>query len=475
MTNKLELLMPAWDFEKLKFAYAYWADACYVWVPMFSLRARTNAFTMDSIKEAVEYAHNLWKKIYFTANIYAHNVKIKPFLAQFQKMVEMWPDAFIMADPGLIYLVRKEFPDVEIHLSVQANNTNWAQALFWSELGIKRIILSREISIKEMKEIHEQVPYMELEAFVHGAICMAYSWRCLISNYLSNRDPNQGTCSHSCRWEYKVFKDERSEEELETVTGRPEDYDELTGNFYLEEKDRPGDIMDIDEDQYGTYLMNSRDLCAIDYIPELTDAWIISFKVEWRNKTVNYIASVWLAYREAINAVERWEKYDAVKLSEELFWIANRWYIPGFLAWNTNANAQFYERNGSFGTKSFLWILREYDDVEKLVRVEVKNIFNIWDEIEIVSPSGITKSKVEKIYKTRINHGTKKANTIFTEETNFDKNLAEEVSSAHGWWYEVWINLDKKPEDFSLIRKDAPMIDVDTSKFGDFMKERLIA
>jgi len=459
--KKLELLMPAGDFEKLKFAYAYGADACYVWVPMFSLRARTNAFTMETIKETVEYAHNLWKKIYFTANIYAHNIKIKPFLAQFKKMVEMWPDAFIMADPWLIYLVRKEFPDVEIHLSVQANNTNWAQAEFWAEMWIKRIILSREISIKEMKEIHEHVPNIELEAFVHWAICMAYSWRCLISNYLSNRDPNQWTCSHSCRWEYKVFKDDRTESELETVTGKPEDYEELTWNFYLEEKERPWEIMEIDEDQYGTYLMNSRDLCAIDYIEELKDAWIISFKVEWRNKTVNYIASVWLAYREAINAVEKWEKYDSIKLSEELFWIANRWYIPGFLAWNTNANAQFYERNGSFGTKSFLWILREYDETEKLVRVEVKNIFNLWDEIEIVSPSWVKKSKVEKIYKSRLNHGTKKANTVFSWQTYFDKNLVEKVNSAHGWWYEVWINLENKPEDFSLIRKDAPIINIE--------------
>ena len=188
MSKRLELLMPAWDLEKLKFAYAYWADACYVWAPMFSLRARTNAFTMETLQEAVDYAHNLWKKIYFTANIYAHNLKIKPFLAQFKKMYEMKPDAFIMADPGLIHIVRQEFPDAVIHLSVQANNTNWAQAKFWDSIWIKRIILSREISIKEMKEIHEAVPHMELEAFVHWAICMAYSGRCLISNYLSNRD-----------------------------------------------------------------------------------------------------------------------------------------------------------------------------------------------------------------------------------------------------------------------------------------------
>ncbi len=454
MKKKLELLMPAWNLEKLKFAYAYGADACYVGVPMFSLRARTNAFNMESIKEAVTYAHNLWKKIYFTANIYAHNVKIKPFMSQFKKMVDMKPDAFIMADPWLINIVRKEFPDVEIHLSVQANNTNWAQAQFWHELWIKRIILSREISLKEMKEIHEKVPEIELEAFVHWAICMAYSGRCLISNYLSSRDPNQWTCSHSCRWEYKVFKNEKSEEELETVTWRPEDYEELSWNFYLEEKERPGEIMEIDEDSYWTYLMNSRDLCAIDYIKELKDAWIISFKVEWRNKTVNYIASVWLAYKEAITKVEDWEEYDSKQLSEELFWIANRWYIPGFLAWNPNANAQFYERNWSYWTKVFLWILRDYDEKNKMVRVEVKNNFHTWEKIELVSPEWIKNIEIKKIFKTKLNHWTKKTWVTFTDKKySFDLDNSEEVEIAHWGWYEVWINLDKKPSEFSLIRK----------------------
>lgn len=447
----LELLMPAWDMEKLKFAYAYGADAVYVGAPMFSLRARTNAFTMETLKEAVEYAHNLGKKIYFTANIYAHNVKIKPFLAQFKKMYDMNPDAFIMADPGLIYLVKKDFPDAEIHLSVQANNTNWAQAQFWQEMWIKRIILSREISIKEMKEIHEAVPNMELEAFVHGAICMAYSWRCLISNYLSNRDPNQWTCSHSCRWEFKVFKDERTEAELETVTWRPEEYEELTWNFYLDEKEKPGELMEIDEDSYGTYLMNSRDLCAIDYIEDLKNAWIISFKVEWRNKTVNYIASVWLAYKEAITAVEKWEKYDVQKLADELFSIANRWYIPGFLAWNPGANAQFYERNGGFQTKVFLWIIRNFDEKNKLSRIEVKNRFDLWDEIEIVTPEETFKHKVETIKKiTTANKSTWKE---WFRPDVYDERLSENATSAHGGGYEVWINMDKNYWEFALIRK----------------------
>lgn len=455
MTKKLELLMPAWDLEKLKYAFAYWADAVYVGAPMFSLRARTNKFTMDQLQEAVDYTKSLPgnKKIYFTANIYAHNMKIKPFMAQFWKMAAMKPDAFIMADPGLIYLVKKEFPDAEIHLSVQANNTNWAQVQFWKEMGIKRVILSREISIKEMKEIHEMVPDIELEAFVHGAICMAYSGRCLISNYLSSRDPNQGTCSHSCRWEFKVFKDDKSEAELETLTGRPEEYEELTGNFYLEEKERRGDLMEIDEDQYGTYLMNSRDLCAIDYVQEMADAGIISFKVEGRNKTVNYLASTGKAYREALDAVEKWEKYDTQKLADELFSIANRWYIPGFLAWNPWVNAQFYERNGGFQTKIYLGIVRGYDEEKKLARIEVKNKFDIGEEIEFMSPEGSFYETPTEIYKiTNVNHGVK--STGKTTE-NFVEANVEKVTSAHGGWYEVWIHAAKNPWVFGIIRKIA--------------------
>jgi len=454
MSQSLELLMPAGDMEKLRFAFAYWADAVYVGAPMFSLRARTNAFTMETLAQAVEYAHSRGKKIYFTANIYAHNIKIKPFMAQFGKMYDMNPDAFIMSDPGLINIVRKQFPDAEIHLSVQANNTNWAQVEFWKEIGIKRIILSREISIREMKEIHEKVPDVELEAFVHGAICMAYSGRCLISNYLSNRDPNQGTCSHSCRWEYKVFKDERSQEELETVTGRPDEYEELTGNFYLEEKERPGDMMEIDEDQYGTYLMNSRDLCAIDYIDDLADAGIVSFKVEGRNKTVNYIASVGLAYREALDAVERWESYDVDRLAGELFSIANRGYIPGFLAGNPGANAQFYERNGGFQTKVFLGIIRDFDATHSLARIEVKNRFELWDTIEVVTPEGTYTQKVDTIKKiTTANNSTKKT---WLKPANYDETLSEDAQSAHWGGYEVWINMERDYGEFALIRKGIP-------------------
>lgn len=449
--NKLELLMPAGDMEKLKFAFAYWADAVYVGVPMFSLRARTNAFTMETLKDAVDYVHSLGKKIYFTANIYAHNSKIKPFLAQFEKMLSYWPDAFIMSDPGLINIVRKNHPEAVIHLSVQANNTNWAQVAFWKEMGISRVILSREISIREIKEIHEAVPDIELEAFVHWAICMAYSGRCLISNYLSNRDPNQGTCSHSCRWEYKVFKEELAPGELESATGRPENYKQLEWSYYLEEAERPGEFMPIDEDEHGTYLMNSRDLMWIDYVKELADAWVISFKVEWRNKTVNYVASVAKTYREALDAVEAGSEYDSKKLSDELFSIANRWYIPGFLAWNPWSNAQFYERNWWFQEKLFIGKVLAYDEINKLAKIEVKNRFEIWDKLEFINPGENWIEEIKTIKKiTNINRASWEDISKITikDETTVDEQV------AHPGSFDVWINCMKNPNDFAIVRKN---------------------
>lgn len=450
MENKLELLMPAGDMEKLKYAFAYWADAVYVGVPMFSLRARTNAFTMETLKTAVDYVHSLGKKIYFTANIYAHNSKIKPFLAQFEKMLSYWPDAFIMSDPGLINIVRKSHPEAVIHLSVQANNTNWAQVAFWKEIGISRVILSREISIREIKEIHEMVPDIELEAFVHWAICMAYSGRCLISNYLSNRDPNQGTCSHSCRWEYKVFKEELAPGELESATGRPEDYKQLEWSYYLEEAERPGEFMPIDEDEHGTYLMNSRDLMGIDYVKELADAWVISFKVEWRNKTVNYVASVARTYREALDAVEAGKEYDTKKLSDELFSIANRGYIPGFLAWNPWANAQFYERNGWFQEKLFIGKVLAYNEETKMCKIEVKNKFELDDTLDFLSPTDAWQEEVKSI--KRITNINRANDTEISKIDVKDENLVNE-QVAHPGSFDVWINCSKNPWDYAIVRK----------------------
>lgn len=457
--KKLELLFPAGNLEKLKYAIAYGADAVYAWVPMFSLRARENQFTWESLAEGVEYCHARGKKIYFTANIYAHNMKIGPFMKAFEKMEALKPDAYIMSDPGLINLVRKNFPTAEIHLSVQANNTNWAQVEFWRDIGVKRIILSRELSLKEVKEIHEMVPDIELEFFVHGAICMAYSGRCLLSNYFSHRDPNQWTCSHSCRWEYKVFKKDASPEELYDSTGRPEDYEELTGEFYLEERERPGELLPIDEDEYGTYIMNSRDICLLSYMQELADAGVVSFKVEGRSKTVNYVAWVGRAYRPALDAVEKNMEYDAMELSKEVFAISNRGYTPGFLVGNPGEKAIYFEKNKELHEEEMAWIvvsviprneesaqsvpvipakagihvpenLKQLLTEGKLARIIVKNRIDVGDKLRLISPTQSIDFTLEKIYSL----------------------AGDEVPSAHGGHVDVYITVPEKPMEYALIR-----------------------
>ena len=429
--KKLELLMPAWNLEKMKYAFAYWADAVYAWVPMFSLRARENQFSWEDLGEAVKYAHDRSKKIYFTANIYAHNVKIKPFMEAFKRMEELKPDAYIMSDPGLIWMVRKEYPNAEIHLSVQANNTNWAQVKFWQEIWIKRVILSREISLREIKEIHENCPEMELEFFVHWAICMAYSGRCLLSNYMAHRDPNQWTCAHSCRWEYKIYKNEIEGNDLYENTWRPEDYKDLSWEYFLEERERKWELLPVDEDEFWTYIMNSRDMCLLDYIEELKDAWIISFKVEWRSKTINYLAWVGRAYRKAVDAAQKWEKYNTPELIKELFAISNRWYIPGFITWDLWDKSIYYEKNSELKEEDFVWIVRWYDNQKKIALVEVKNRIDLGDVLRLISPGFDFEFKLEKIIDLKW----------------------EEKEAAHWWGFNVWINMDENPGEYALLRR----------------------
>ncbi len=449
--------MPAGNLAKLKYAIAYGADAVYAGVPMFSLRARENQFSWDTLAEGVEYCHSRGKKIYFTANIYAHNVKIGPFMKAFEKMQALKPDAYIMSDPGLINLVRKNFPDAEIHLSVQANNTNWAQVEFWKEIGIKRIILSRELSLREVKEIHEKCPDMELEFFVHGAICMAYSGRCLLSNYFSHRDPNQGTCSHSCRWEYKVFKKDASPEELYDSTGRPEDYQELTGEFYLEEMERPGEKLPIDEDEYGTYIMNSRDMCLVSYMQELADAGIVSFKVEGRSKTVNYLAGVGRAYRPALDAVEKGESYDIAALSDEVFAISNRGYTPGFLVGNPGEKAIYFEKNKDLHEEDPIGIVKGYDEKRKMARIEVKNRIDLGEPLVLISPSQRVNYTLDSIIADPILLANPKAeDASFTEVPE----NGETRESGHGGHIDLWINVPEKPADYAIIRKKLPLDEV---------------
>lgn len=389
-----ELLMPAGSFEKMQYAFAYGADAVYLGIPKYSLRARENGFIKESVADAVAYAHERGKKVYVTANIIPHNHKVEPFIKYAGQLLETCrPDAWIMSDPGLIMLMRENFPDQEIHLSVQANTVNYASAKFWQALGVRRIILSRELSIAEIRAIRQACPDLEIEVFVHGSICIAYSGRCLISNYMSSRDPNQGTCSHSCRWEYKIFKKEEekaavSTADAEAVNQHGEPYRYLRDDYYLEETERPGEFMQIDEDENGTYLMNARDLCAIEYLKQLKDAGVDSFKVEGRSKSLFYAAMIARAYRNAIDDVEAGRPLNKAHLAD-IFATSNRGLIAGFLQGSPGRSAEkFDSAQPEKRCYNFAGVCRGYDRASGMLVVEPKNPIYNGMLLEIVTPSG---------------------------------------------------------------------------------------
>lgn len=355
-----ELLLPAGDLEKLKIAFQYGADAVYAGVPVFSLRARENDFTIDSVKEAVEYTHSIGKKIYLTLNIYPHNYKIPALLKAIRPLADLKPDAFIVADPGVISFCKEIAPEIPLHLSVQANTVNWASARFWHRSGIERIILSREITLNEIREIHEKNPGLELEFFVHGSICVAYSGRCLLSSYFTYRDANQGTCVQSCRWKYKM---------------------------YLEENERPGELMPVDEDEHGTYIMNSKDLCLIEHLKELQDAGICSFKVEGRNKTAYYAATIAKTYRQAIKDLEAGKPFNPDLLTE-LQKTSNRGFIKGFIKTPIDPSNQHYRETKSAQTHDYIGIVRNIHQRThaSLYEVEVKGRLEAGENCEIMTP-----------------------------------------------------------------------------------------
>ena len=328
-----ELLSPAGSPEKLKYALAYGADAVYAGIPKFSLRARENPFKNDLLEDAISYTHDKGKKIYVTANILPPNRKIASFKKSLAQHAELGPDAFIMADPGMIQYALKEFPQIPVHLSVQTNTMNWSSVEFWYNLGVKRVILSRELSLEEIQEIHERVPGMELEAFVHGSICIAYSGRCLLSNYFNKRDANQGTCTNSCRWEFNV-KEETGKE--------TEEYKPLEGQYAIEEIQREGEMMPVDEDEHGTYIMNSKDLRAVEYLKPLQDAGVISFKIEGRSKSIYYLSLVTRAYRKAITDLTEGRSFDP-ELLGEINKTANRGFTSAFLISASNRETERFE------------------------------------------------------------------------------------------------------------------------------------
>jgi U32 family peptidase len=391
-----ELLMPAGDFNKLKYAFAYGADAVYAGVPLFSLRARENGFSNSKlINEAIDYARRIGKRIYLTMNIYAHNSKIERFLDSFCELADLGPDGFIMTDVGLIYKAQKLRPNTTIHLSTQANCSNWTTAEFWRDMGIKRIILSRELSLKEIAKIKEKVPDIELETFVHGSICIAYSGRCLISNYINHRDANQGTCTNSCRWNYALSVEKNSLVNIENEQfSRINHYQQLQDSYYVSESRRQDQKFELDEDEHGTYMMNSKDLCAIELLGELHKAGVCSFKVEGRTKSVYYLAVVTRAYRQAIDDLVCGRPFNADNLKEVVS-TANRTLMTGFYLRRPNEYGENFEDGDSLPlTHEFTGQVVDYDPTSMRAKIFVRNKLCVDDTVEWFNPKQNSLQKI---------------------------------------------------------------------------------
>ncbi len=393
---KPELLSPAGTLKNMRYAYAYGADAVYAGQPRYSLRVRNNEFDHANLQLGINEAHALGKKLYVVANIQPHNSKLKTFVRDMKPVVDMGPDALIMSDPGLIMMVREHFPEMPVHLSVQANAVNWATVKFWEKMGLERVILSRELSIEEIEEIRQQCPDIELEVCVHGALCMAYSGRCLLSGYLNKRDPNQGTCTNACRWEYNVHegkqddvgqivhKQEPIPVKVEPTLGIGAPSDAVV---LLEEKNRPGEFMTAFEDEHGTYIMNSRDLRAIQHVERLTKLGVHSLKIEGRTKSFYYCARTAQVYRQAIDDAVAGKPFnpDLMKTLENL---AHRGYTEGFLRRHVHSDYQNYDYGYSVSdSQQFVGEVLERT-ANGMAKIAVKNKFLVGNNLELMTPQG---------------------------------------------------------------------------------------
>ena len=407
MLKAPELLLPAGSLEKMRAAYAFGADAVYAGQPRYSMRARNNEFGLEQLRIGITEARALGKKFLVASNIMPHNAKVKTYLADMAPVIALQPDALIMADPGLIMLVREKWPDVPIHLSVQANTVNYAGVKFWQQMGLTRVILSRELSLDEVAEIRQLCPDMELEVFVHGALCIAYSGRCLLSGYFNHRDPNQGTCTNSCRWDYKVKPAEDDDGSgIREVQKIDFDFNEATKQpafsscgdvkrhpaadqvYLIEEKERPGQLMPIMEDEHGTYIMNSKDLRAVEHVERLVKIGVDSLKIEGRTKSLYYVARTAQVYRKAIDDAVAGRPFDPTLLSE-LEGLANRGYTDGFYQRHHADATQSYLRGHSESNRSqYVGDITSFDAASGMAEVLVKNRFQVGDRLEIIHPSG---------------------------------------------------------------------------------------
>jgi len=422
-SKKIELLAPAGNLDKLKAAIAHGADAVYCGLPDFSLRVRINQFDLDSLKQGIEYAHQRGKKVYVTVNIYAHNYHLKDLKKYLEQLKKLKPDGLILSDPGVLGLVKEIIPDAEIHLSTQANCTNWRAAKFWHEQGVKRIILAREVTLDQIKEIHEKVPEVELEYFVHGAMCISYSGRCLLSKYYMDRSGNLGDCVQPCRWEYNI-KGKRQEVEGSSTL--------------IEEVKRPGDLLEMQEDENGTYIMNSKDLCLVEYLKDLAEAGIISFKIEGRAKSLYYVANTVKVYRQATDMIENWDEKKVKDLRNELKKNTNRDFTTGFLFGREKAE-QKYDTGHLPCEWEFVGVVTNLQIDTNITngykcRVKVHNALYEGDEVELVVP------KAENF-------------TIKIKEM-FDADTGEKISEAHGGQdREILIPVDQDVPEFTVLRK----------------------
>ena len=405
ITHVTELLSPAGSLKNMRYAFAYGADAVYAGQPRYSLRVRNNEFDHDNLKIGISEAHALGKKFYVVANIQPHNSKLKNFIRDLEPIIAMQPDALIMSDPGLIMMVREHFPDISIHLSVQANAVNWATVQFWKNMGLTRVILSRELSLDEIEEIKQTVPDMEIEVFVHGALCMAYSGRCLLSGYMNKRDANQGACTNACRWDYKIH--EAAEDasgdvipiiELETASDccNYKYADEQHAQNNKKQQHQYGEpvllqrnkeeMFAAEEDEHGTYFMNSKDLRAVQHVDRLAKMGIHSLKIEGRTKSYFYCARTAQIYRKAIDDAIAEKPFDSA-LMTQLEGLANRGYTEGFLRRHVHSEYQNYESGSSkFDHQQFVGEVLERNG--DYIKIEVKNRFLIGDSLELMTTSG---------------------------------------------------------------------------------------
>ena len=404
--KKPELLIPAGNLDTLKTAVIYGADAVYIGGESFSLRAKADNFDRNSMTEAIAFAHEHGVKVYVTVNIFAHNYDLEAAEEYFTELKEIKPDALIISDPGLFAMARRIVPEIDIHISTQMSTSNYESFLFWQQLGAKRVVNARELSLKELKEIRAKIaPELEIESFVHGAMCISYSGRCLLSGFMTGRSANQGACTHPCRWNYAV----------------------------MEEK-RPGEYFPVEETERGTFIFNSKDLCMIDHIPELIDAGIDSFKVEGRMKTALYVAVTARVYRRAIDDYLKDPELYKASLDfyrEEIAKCTYREFTTGFYFGKPDSSAQIYDNNTYEKGYTYLGIVGEPNEKGQY-RMEQRNKFSVGEEIEIMKPDG--------------DNVTASVTAMYDEEGN-------EMESCPHPQQVFYVELSEKPQEFDILRR----------------------